>query len=139
MYRANGVLQPGALHYHGDGEFAGPLGDGDHVDVRSRDRREDAAGEARLARHVLANRGEQSDIAIHVDGVHVMVRQLQRQCRFQSFQSLGELLFADQETETLPIAGTGEQQHFHVGARHGVERPRHYLHAAHFGTRGLKR
>src|ERR1035441_5351353 len=43
-----------------------------------------------------------------------------------------------QMAEVLPVARTGHHQDFHIRPRDGVQRPRHQLHAVHFGARRFR-
>ena len=59
VHRADGVLQPAAPHHYRDGQLARPLRDGDDVDVRARNRREDTARQARMTLHAFADSRQQ--------------------------------------------------------------------------------
>ena len=79
------------------------------------------------------------DLAIHLDGMHVAMRQLQRQRRFERLHGSLELLGPHQEAEFLPVAGAGKHQHLDVGAGQRIERPGHHLDAVQLGAGGLER
>ena len=67
------------------------------------------------------------------------MRELQRQRRFQRFERAFQFFLAHQEAKILPVTRAGKQQHFHVGPRHRVQRPRHHLHAVQLRAARFKR
>ena len=75
--------------------------------------------------HPFADYGEQSDFGVYIDRSKIAVRQFQGELRLQRVHRGGELIFADKEAEILPVAGTGEREHFRSGVRQSVERPAH--------------
>ena len=83
MDRLHGLFDFGGLHRKRNAELRGALGDRDDINSSPSQRSESTAGDARRPFHILSDSHDNSHMAHHLDGPHMLVEHLQFEGRFE--------------------------------------------------------